>query len=139
MGDLSVLVQRLLRAPPQRVFDAWTQPELLLQWWGPEGVALLEAVVELEVGGAIELCHSLPDGATLWMRGRFEEVESPHRLVYSWTMGEGPEERVTVRFLEEDSGTRVVVEHVRIQSQQARDSHEAGWLGCLSGLERLLL
>ncbi len=131
---ISLLVRRTIRAPIERVFAAWTQPEHLKHWWGPPGVQCTEAVVDLRVGGSIRLANQLPDGTTVWIEGTFERVEVPRELVYSWSTG-GEPSRVHVRFEDKGSETEVIVQHDRIEDEPTRDGHEAGWIGCLDGLE----
>lgn len=130
-------IRRVIAARPERVFDAWTRPELLQQWWGPTGVRCIAAEVDLRAGGAYRIANQLPDGRVVWISGEFEIVESPHRLVYSWRIGDEPASRVTVRFAAlVPSATEVVIHHERVDSIAARDDHERGWIGCLDGLAR---
>jgi uncharacterized protein YndB with AHSA1/START domain len=130
-------IRRVIAARAERIFDAWTKPELLVQWWGPAGVRCIAAEVDLRSGGAYRIGNQLPDGAVLWISGEFELVDSPHRLVYSWRVGEELESRVTVTFTAIAEGsTEVVIHHERVPSVVVRDDHERGWNGCLDGLAR---
>ena len=137
---LSLAVRRVVRAAPARVFDAWTRPEELRRWWGPNGVVCTEAQVDLRVGGRYRIANLFPDGNVLWICGEFEVIEPPARLVYSWRIESrsGAAERVSVCFEACEEGTLVVVTHERIADQSVRDRHEQGWRGCLDGLARLL-
>ncbi|HEV7558050.1 MAG TPA: SRPBCC domain-containing protein [Kofleriaceae bacterium] len=130
-------IRRVIAASPGRLFDAWTRPDLLRQWFGPAGVSCIGAEVDLRPGGAYRIGNQLPDGAIVWIEGEFELVDSPRRLVYSWRIGDEQPSRVTVSFTAIDDGaTEVVVLHERIDTIETRDGHERGWLGCLDGLER---
>jgi uncharacterized protein YndB with AHSA1/START domain len=131
-----LLVRRSIRASPERIFDAWTQPEHLKRWWGPESVECIEAEVDLRVGGQYRIANQFPDGKVLWISGEFETVERPHRLVYTWRVGDiaGAAERVTVTFEARGETTEVIVAHERIPTESMRDLHEQGWVGCLDGL-----
>ena len=138
-GTITLVTRRLIHAPTQRLFDAWTTPEHLLRWWGPRNVTCIAAEVDLRVGGAYRLGNRFEDGRVSWVSGRFEEIAPPHRLVYTWNL-EGdprPPELVTVRFESRGAATEVIVVHERIATPTLRDGHAAGWLGCLEGLERL--
>jgi uncharacterized protein YndB with AHSA1/START domain len=77
-----------------------------------------------------------PDGRVLWINGEFEIVERPHRLVYTWRVGDVAvaAERVTVTFEARGEATEVIVAHERIPTESMRDMHEQGWVGCLDGL-----
>ncbi|MCH9685856.1 MAG: SRPBCC domain-containing protein [Deltaproteobacteria bacterium] len=136
---LTLELRRTIRASAERLFEAWTTPAMLRQWWGPPEVECSDAAVDLVVGGHYHLDNRLPDGTVLRIEGQFERIEPPHTLVYSWRLGaEAPAERVTVRFEARDGGTEVVVTHERIGSVAARDQHGRGWEGCLDGLVELL-
>jgi len=133
-------IRRVIAARTERVFAAWTEPELLRQWWGPAGVRCIAAEVDLRAGGAYRIGNELPDGSVLWISGEFEVVESPRRLVYSWRVGDEPTSRVTVSFTAiGETSTEVMIHRELIHSDAVRDDHERGWLGCLDGLERFPL
>ncbi|MCZ7582653.1 MAG: SRPBCC domain-containing protein [Deltaproteobacteria bacterium] len=135
-ANLSLVVRRTVRAPVERVFDAWTKSEFLKRWWGPEGVTCPEADVDLRVGGHYRIANKLPDGNIVVIHGEFELIEPPTKLVYSWRVDPGipAPSRVTVRFETHAEGTEVIVIHERIASDAIRDNHEQGWNGCLDGL-----
>ena len=133
MTDLRI--RRVIAAGADRVFAAWTKPELLRQWWGPTGVRCIAAEIDLRAGGAYRIGNEMPDGTVLWISGEFELVEPPHRLIYSWCLGDEPVSRVTISFTAiSDVSTEVMIHHERIHSEAVRDDHERGWHGCLDGL-----
>jgi uncharacterized protein YndB with AHSA1/START domain len=135
----TLVVRRLIRAPAQVVFEAWTQPEHLIKWWGPRGVECPEAQVDLRVGGTYRIANRFPDGKVVWIQGAFEEIDPPRRLLYSWWMDDpGAPQRVEVRFEAREGATEVVITHARIPTARSRDEHEAGWQGCLDGLSEVL-
>lgn len=134
---VSLVVRRRIRASAARLFAAWTLPEQVERWWGPQSVTCIGADIDLRVGGRYRIAHRMPDGAVIHIGGVFRRIEPPRRLVYTWQRepGSGVDEEVTVRFEPVDGGTEVVVVHERIADQQTRDMHQAGWAGCLNGLE----
>jgi uncharacterized protein YndB with AHSA1/START domain len=99
MIGLTLLVRRSVKAAPERLFAAWTTPELLLEWWGPDGVECVGAEVDLRAGGAWRIGKKMPDGGVLWIGGTFERVAPPGELVYSWQVQNSgaPPERVSVK------------------------------------------
>jgi uncharacterized protein YndB with AHSA1/START domain len=131
-----LVVRRRIHASPEKLFAAWTQPPLLVRWWGPQGVACPAAQVDLRVGGTYRIANQFPDGTVLWIAGVFEVIEPPHRLIYTWRLESqtGPMERVAVCFEARGNATEVVVTHERIADDAARTSHERGWIGCLDSL-----
>ena len=134
----TLVVRRRIKATREKLFAAWTQPELLVRWWGPQGVACPSAEIDLRVGGSYRIANQFPNGTMLWIGGIFEVIEPPHRLMYTWKLESqnGPVERVTVSFEAHSIGTEVVVTHERIPDDTARTSHERGWIGCLDSLVR---
>lgn len=134
----SLVVRRRINATPEKPFAAWTQPALLVRWWGPQGVACPAAEIDLRVGGAYRIANQFPDGRVLWISGIFEVIEPPHRLTYTWKLESqaGPAERVMVCFEAHGDATEVVVTHERIPDEAVRTSHERGWIGCLDNLVR---
>jgi uncharacterized protein YndB with AHSA1/START domain len=137
---LTLVVRKMIRATPERLFDAWTRPEELKKWWGPQSVTCVDAVVDLIVGGRYRIANQFPTGDVVWITGEFEVIEPPSRLVYTWRLGAeaGPSERVSVTFEPRGANTEVTVTHERISSIPVRDVHEQGWRGCLDGLAEYL-
>ena len=93
----------------------------------------------LRVGGQYRIANLLPSGQTIWIHGKYELVNRPDKLIYTWGIGlDGTaDERVTVTFMATENGTEVVVFHENAPNVSTRDSHESGWHGCLEGLAAL--
>lgn len=135
---ISLVARRVIRATPERLFEAWTQPRHLERWWGPRDASCFGATVDLRVGGAYRIGNRFPDGRTVWIAGEFELIDPPRRLVYTWRL-ESPDprqtpERVTVEFKPVGDQTEVIVTHERIDDETSRRGHQAGWVACLDGL-----
>jgi len=134
-----VVVRRLIAAPPDRVFSAWTEPEHLLRWWGPDGVTLADVRVDLRVGGCYRLDNQYADGSVTRIAGEFEVIERPSRLVYTWAhqpiTRDTEHTRVTVVFEPCADGTEVVVTHEGFQTERSRHAHATGWSECLNRLQ----
>lgn len=140
-ATITLVVRRTIRATPERLFDAWTQPEQLKQWWGPQSVVCIDAEVDARVGGRYRIANQFPDGKVLWISGQFEAVERPRKLVYTWRVASeaGQSERVTVSFDARGHSTEVTVTHECISTTPMRDMHEQGWIGCLEGLAEFMI
>ena len=134
--SITLVVRRTVRATPERLFAAWTDPAHIEHWWGPSDVQCAGAEVDLRIGGAYRIGNRMPGGKVLWIVGTFERIEPPHLLVYSWQLEPGHDtlERVTVRFVARGPDTEIIVLHERISSETSRSDHELGWRGCLDGL-----
>jgi uncharacterized protein YndB with AHSA1/START domain len=140
-------LSRRFDAPRERVFEAWTNPEVLKDWWhaGPDWDTP-EAEVDLRPGGSYRLAMRDPaSGQTHTLVGEYREVQPPERLVYTWTWESNPEEMrgsegslVTVEFVEDGDATNVEITHSGFASEEIRDLHAHGWEACLANLERLL-
>lgn len=137
---MKLVISKIIAASAESLFAAWTQPEQLRQWWGPESVTCIGAELDVRVGGRYRIGNRFPDGRVLWITGEFHLIEAPNKLVYSWRVGtDSNEELVTVSFHPiEDGKTEVTITHERIPDRTARDSHEHGWLGCLGKLASYL-
>jgi uncharacterized protein YndB with AHSA1/START domain len=131
---------RVIRAPRERVFAAWTDPEILKLWWGPGPVVCPEAHIDLREGGGYRIANRQPDGSIVWISGVFERVRRPEQLVYTWSVSTYPGNPtlVTLEFNEHPEGTELVLNHERFTDAATRDMHMAGWEGCFVKLEALL-
>ena len=79
-----LMIRRTIRASPERLFVAWTQPQQLMQWWGPTGVVCVAAEVDLRVGGQYRIGNRLPSNEVVWIEGEFELINRPSELRYTW-------------------------------------------------------
>ena len=140
--EITLNLRRIFKAERKKVFRAWTDPEELKKWWGPEGYATPSAEVDLRVGGKYRLgMRKLPDGEIFYLSGIYREVRPPERLVYTWSWEAQPEHGetlVTVEFREVGDSTEVVLTHERFPTEKTRDDHNRGWSGCLDRLAKLL-
>ena len=136
----SLEIRRTIRGPPERVFEAWTQPTHLKTWWGPASVRCVDAEIDLRVGGNYRIANEFPDGKLVWIVGEYETVEPPRKLVYTWRTEPGSRvsERVTVQFEPRNGETELIITHERIPNTTLRDMHKEGWNGCLDGLAEYL-
>ena len=84
-----VKIQREFDAPIGDVWAMWTDPDKFKQWYGPKGMAIPIAEMDLSVGGTRKICMEMkmPDRTmTMWTTGVFKEVNKPTRLVYTEAM-----------------------------------------------------
>jgi uncharacterized protein YndB with AHSA1/START domain len=139
--DATLIVKRMLNAPPERAFRAWTTPEHIQQWMRPEpGMEVPRASMDLRVGGKFRIQMKKPDGEFFTAVGVFKEVKAPERLVYTWDWEkdgsgaefgdvEGKPSLITVEFLKRGERTEFVLTHSRFATVHSRDSHAQGWDG----------
>ena len=142
--NLTLTVSRRYHATRERVFDAWTDPEIMKQWFSPEGVTNPAIDVDLRVGGTYRVEMLTPDGRRPVAVGTYQEINRPERLVFTWAWENEADDAhtgqtlVTVEFLEHGDETEVVVTHVGFANEEGRKGHEDGWTGCLVCLEAFL-
>lgn len=138
----SVVVRRTLSAPPERVFRAFTDPDTLLGWFGPEGAAAVSAEIDLRVGGRYRVGLER-DGERYHVAGSYVEVQPPRRLVFTWKWEDpavdmGDESRVTVEMHERADTTELVVTHEHLATEPLRAFHTWGWHSTLAQLAELM-
>jgi uncharacterized protein YndB with AHSA1/START domain len=78
----TLIITRTFDAPRALVWQAWTDPEHLMQWWGPKGSEMLSAKVDLRPGGMYRYGMRLGGDMEIWGRFVFREVAAPERLVF---------------------------------------------------------
>jgi uncharacterized protein YndB with AHSA1/START domain len=132
--------RRFFAAPRDRVWRAWTEPELLAQWLGPRYLTMKDCEVDLRPGGAWRFVHVAPDGTEHGFHGEFLEVEAPRRMKRTFVYDPWPDASLVEGFdLEEvDGGTMLTGESVHA-SIESRDKHvESGMEGGMhESMERL--
>src|SRR5438093_4346652 len=122
-SDREIVITRVLDAPRELVFEAWTDPEQVVQWWGPRGFTTTIHEVDVRPGGVWRFVMHGPDGTDYGNRVDFLEVVAPERLVYNHGPdgeSEGLSFRSTVTFEEEGRGTRLTLRLV-FKSTDERD------------------
>lgn len=133
--DLTLTVSRLVPAPAEAVFRAWTVPDEIRKWWSPEGLTVPFVDVDLRVGGNYRLGLQRPDGNPFCATGIYREIEPPRKLVFTWRWEpdrfEAGDTLVTIEFWDRDGKTEIVLTHERFPSTEARDEHRKGWAACL--------
>jgi len=128
-----------IKAPRERVFAAWTNPEDIMKWWGPGVCYALSAKVDLRPGGAfhVTMQTSDPENPVAKINGIYSEVTPPSKIVFTWSWENRPGETlVTVEFAEVQGGTSLTLTHEGFVDEEARDNHNWGWNGALDKLVR---
>jgi uncharacterized protein YndB with AHSA1/START domain len=151
-SNRELTIVRVFDAPRELVFRAWTEPELMAQWWGPHGVTNPTCELDVKPGGAIHIVmlagEELGDlkGSEWPMKGTFQEVAPPEKLVYtsSAIMDDKPiiESTNTVTFEEVDGKTKltlhVLVTHATPEAEGPLSGMEMGWSQSIDKLAKLV-
>src|ERR1700733_537147 len=123
-SERELVVTRTFNGPARIVFEAWTQPELLMRWWAPKsfGVSFLSCEADVRVGGTYRFVFAHPASKQpMEFFGRYIEVSPHSRLV--WTNDEGGDGgAVTTVTFEEKGGKTLLVMHDLYPSKEALDA-----------------
>lgn len=136
----SLQLKRTFKAPRQRVFQAWTEPQQMSRWSAPTDDFEVAAEVDLRVGGKYRIQMTHKGGNVHVAYGEYREIQPPEKLVYTWGWEDGSvtDTLVTVEFRDLGNETEVVLTQERFANTEWRDKHNEGWTGCLARLEKLL-
>jgi uncharacterized protein YndB with AHSA1/START domain len=154
IGTNELVIARVFDAPRELVFKAWTEPERMMRWWGPEHFSAPVCKVDFRVGGRILVCMRSPEGQDYWSTGVYREIVEPERLVmtdsfadpdgnvvpasYYGMTGDVPLEMlVTVTFEDLGGRTRMTLRHRGMPASMSTDA-SAGWSTSFDKLARLL-
>jgi uncharacterized protein YndB with AHSA1/START domain len=144
-SDRELVATRTVDGPARIVFEAWTNPELIMRWWAPKsfGITFLSCETDVRTGGAYRYVFGHPASEQpMAFFGRYIEVTPPSRLV--WTNEEEEDGAVTTATFEEKDGKTLVVVHDLYPSKEALDAATAsgstgGWPEQFEQLDDLLI
>lgn len=137
----SLTIKRRIAAPPAKVYEAWTDPKKLMQWFGPDPCEMISAEADARVGGRYRMVfRTLPDGEMHNVSGTYSDVVPNERLTFSWMWITMPERtsKVTVSLKPDGAGTLLTLFHEQFFDEAARDGHNKGWSGTMEKLARYL-
>lgn len=146
-----VILHHQYKVGIDRVFEAWSNPEALGQWFGPHSHNSIIEKYTFKTGGEYQI-RMVPTGKDSdctgeaeedsVCAGRFVEIDAPKRIVMSFDWIENGAEMgetlLSVDFAEVDGGTEVTLMHERIPTEDLRQAHTGGWQGTLECLEEYL-
>ena len=147
-----LVIQRVVKASPERVFDAFTDPQQLTEWWWPQGFTCPAAEVDLRVGGTYRIAMEWPDFIPAenqfshHMGGEYYEIDRPRRLVMSGRavndeQGELFATLIELTFEACEGGTALTMRQSYFEPMppaEALNGAEQGWNEQLDKLDALL-
>jgi uncharacterized protein YndB with AHSA1/START domain len=143
-----IVITRLFDAPRELAWRAWTEPEFVMQWWGPKDYTCPSCKIDLRVGENYLYCMRSPEGKDFWNTGVYREIEKPGRIVctesfadekgnvvpatyYGMSKDFPPEMLLTVTFEIQAGRTKLTLRHAGIPAGEIRDLTRAGWIESL--------
>jgi uncharacterized protein YndB with AHSA1/START domain len=142
-SDREIRTEREFAAPRDLVFEAFTDPELIPEWWGPRGTTTVVDTMEVEAGGSWRVVITDEGGGENAFRGTYREVSPPERIVqtFEWEGMPGHVAVETITF--EDLGDRTKITNVSLfHTTEERDgmlsSMESGMNETYARLDELL-
>jgi NADPH2:quinone reductase len=149
--EQALVITRTFDAPRGLVFQAWTEPERVMRWWGPKDFTTPICEIDLRPEGGYRYCMRSPEGQDFWAQGVYREIVEPERVVCTDTFAdekgnpvspehygmspEWPAETlVTVTFTEHAGKTRLTLQHSPLKPGRERDMCRQGWNESLDNL-----
>lgn len=140
-SDREIVITRVIHFPRELVWDAMTNPEHVVNWWGPRGFTTTIEKMDFKVGGTWKYVMHGPDGTDYANKSTFTEIEKPERIVY--VHGGAKEGGPSVQFVGtwtfdalDESSTRVTIRQV-YPTKEERDT-TANVYGALEGGKQCL-
>jgi uncharacterized protein YndB with AHSA1/START domain len=143
-----IVIARWLDAPRDLVFEVWTDPKHIREWWGPEGFSNTLCEADFRVGGEFRTHLLGPDGLTYPCKGIYREIVEPERIVYEGIPDDGhpcgsgipPRGTVTVTFEEVDGQTLLTLHTRLINAELAEAAVQGGFsAGWTTSFERIAM
>jgi uncharacterized protein YndB with AHSA1/START domain len=140
--ELTLELKRVLPAPPALVFRAFSEPDRLAQWWGPQGFTVPSLEFSPRVGEGYRIEMQPPEGDAFHLTGEFREVDPPVRLAYTF-LWEPPdaddvETLVELSFRDLGESTEVVFRQGPFKTEARRELHGDGWTDTFDRLEEFV-
>ena len=131
LGELTLELKRVLPASPSAVFGAFSAPEELAKWWGPEGFTVPSLEFDPHVGAGYRIEMHPAEGDPFYLTGEFREVDPPVRLVFTFVY-EDPDPDdvdtlVELSFRDLGESTEVVYSQGPFKTAARRALHRDGW------------
>jgi uncharacterized protein YndB with AHSA1/START domain len=141
-GELTLEVKRVLPAAPSAVFGAFSDPEKLARWWGPEGFTVGSLEFDPRAGSSYRIEMQPPEGDPFYLTGEFREVDPPARLVFTFVY-EDPdpddvETLVELSFRDLGDSTEVVFTQGAFKTEARTQLHRAGWTDSFDRLQQFI-
>lgn len=132
-------ISRIIHAPRQEVFEAWTTAESVKQWMCPEGSSVSFVELDVQVGGAFRIDMHI-EGTDMVHTGTYREITPPEKLVFTWVSRHTHyrESLVTIELFAHGETTELVLNQVQLPDEESVERHTAGWTALAEHLAAFL-
>jgi uncharacterized protein YndB with AHSA1/START domain len=141
-GELSLELERLVPAARAVVFRAFSDPDELAKWWGPEAFTTPNVEFNPRVGAGYRIKMQPPEGDPFYLTGEFRAVDPPARLAYTFAWQppdpDDVETLVELSFRDLGQSTEVALTQGRFKTEARRELHRNGWTDSLQKLEQFI-
>ena len=141
-SSTSLELKRVFQASLAQLYQAWTDPEMMGEWFCPDAKMRSSCALDLRVGGRYEIQMHPQEGDPFVVAGVYQEIIPNEKLVFTWRWqgveGAG-ESLVTVLFQPiSERETELTLQHERFLNEEDRDNHAEGWEGTFDQLAAAL-
>jgi len=142
--NTKLVIKRVFHAPRARVYEAWTDPAQLRDWFVPEGVHTRSIAADVRVGGKYRWDLVTQQGEEWAAFGEYRDLVPEKKIVFTWQwdddeVWENQISIVTVELFDCTGGTELMLTHEQLPSAESRDRHNEGWNSLLNRLEQFLV
>lgn len=149
MDDKQVTITKVLEAPIEKVWDAWTNSQSIKQWLSPEGMSNPEVTNDFRVGGEYRIVmegHNMPDpshNGKMAVGGKYLEIEKPTKLVFTWlwenSIAETHTTKISILLTKlNDKQTEITLMHTGFVDEIMHQQHTMGWNSTFRKLDHFL-
>jgi uncharacterized protein YndB with AHSA1/START domain len=141
-GELTLEIKRLLPAATSVTFAAFSEPDELAKWWGPQGFTIPSMEFDPRVGATYRIEMQPPEGDSFYLVGEFRDVDPPARLAFTFEW-EDPDPDdvdtlVELSFRDLGGSTALALTQGPFKTEARRSLHRDGWSDSFDKLERLM-
>ena len=135
MTPPSLVIKRIVKASRKKVFEAWTQTDLLEKWFRPLDVISVKIKSDLREGGTYQIDMTTAEGEVYVHTGEYEEIIVDEKLVFTWNSDWAKNTRVTVELKDVGKNTEITLTHEMLPTDEIWQDHQRGWTSIFNKLE----
>jgi uncharacterized protein YndB with AHSA1/START domain len=140
MNATTLIVKKIINAPCQKVFDAWSKPEVIEKWFYPPEIYWSAAASnEFKVGGHYKLEMLKQDGVVYSHTGEYKEIIPNKKIVFTFNSNLVSNTLVTVELRAIENKTEITLTHELFPNEEMCARHQMGWEGCLENMDHFFL